>query len=259
MKADLKVVQIQTIDYCNRSCWFCPNKDDARKTGSRMKWDVFDRILTDLEEMKFKGRISLYLMNEPLIDKRLPDWIAEVRRRFPDNFLFLSTNGDFVRRDKLMQLKGAGLDYLQVNCYDENDNCGGRNKKLANIIKDLDGIDSYFKQRSWKGQDGRFAVILKRKPPIQRFWNRGGNSDKVKCLDERKIDVCFLPSTQIYINYLGQLILCCSDYYFQVVMGDTTKDHLWDIWQNEKYQKYREKLSIGRGHELKLCNKCDRI
>jgi MoaA/NifB/PqqE/SkfB family radical SAM enzyme len=255
MKANLEVVQIQTIDYCNRSCWFCPNKDDVRKTGKRMEWDVFNRILTDLEKMQFGGRISLYLMCEPLIDKRLPDWIAEVRRRFPNNFIMLNSNGDYLNKDWLIKLRDAGLNYIQVNCYDES--CEGRNAEFRNIVSGLEGVDAYIHQRKWK-DNGNMAVILKRKIPVQRFWNRAG-SVKVKCQTSRKVDVCCLPFTQMYINYLGQLVLCCCDYYFEVVMGDVTRDHLWDIWNNEIYKEYRDKLNAGQGKELKLCDKCDRI
>ena len=46
----------------------------------------------------------------------------------------------------------------------------------------------------------------------------------------------------MYVNYQGEAVLCCNDWRFEVVMGDTATSTLGDIWQNAKYQAYRHHL-----------------
>ena len=56
-------IQIQTVSWCNRSCAFCPSgKFPVPKTF--MALDVYQRIIEQLHDLRFAGRISPYLMNE---------------------------------------------------------------------------------------------------------------------------------------------------------------------------------------------------
>ena len=61
----------------------------------------------------------------------------------------------------------------------------------------------------------------------------------------------------MYINAFGKAILCCSDYKFEVVMGDVNKESLEDIWNGKKYKEYRNKLKKGTREGLKLCKVCN--
>ena len=86
-------IQIQTVSWCNRSCAFCPSgKFPVPKTF--MALDVYQRIIEQLHDLRFAGRISPYLMNESLLDKRLPELIAFTRERCPDSWIAINTNGD---------------------------------------------------------------------------------------------------------------------------------------------------------------------
>ena len=82
-QVELRGIQIQTIDFCNRSCDFCPNRDGLRKTGALMEERTLDAVLDQLAAMEYHGRISPYLMNEPLLDDRIFEIIARIRARFP--------------------------------------------------------------------------------------------------------------------------------------------------------------------------------
>src|SRR5918999_3500602 len=78
-------IQIQTVSWCNRSCAFCPSgKFPVPKTY--MPLEVYHRIIDQLHDLDFSGRISPYLMNESLLDKRLPDLITYARRRCPQSW-----------------------------------------------------------------------------------------------------------------------------------------------------------------------------
>ena len=60
----------------------------------------------------------------------------------------------------------------------------------------------------------------------------------------------------MYVNHRGEAVLCCNDWRFEVVMGDTAEASLLDIWNNDKYQTYRDHLR-RRDRHLPLCAACD--
>lgn len=78
-------IRIQTLSWCNRRCAFCPSgKFPVSK--AYMPVDVYHRIIDQLHALDFAGRISPYLMNESLLDTRLPDLIAYARARCPKSW-----------------------------------------------------------------------------------------------------------------------------------------------------------------------------
>ena len=66
-------IQIQTITGCNASCIFCPNGKTRRNIpkGRRMDWDLYRSIVDQSIAMGIR-RYSVYLMNEPMLDRELP-------------------------------------------------------------------------------------------------------------------------------------------------------------------------------------------
>ena len=72
--------------------------------------------------------------------------------------------------------------------------------------------------------------------------NRSGNVPDARRLAAPLPLGCERPFQQMYVNYQGEAVLCCNDWRFEVVMGDTATSTLGDIWQNAKYQAYRHHL-----------------
>jgi hypothetical protein len=86
--------------------------------------------------------------------------------------------------------------------------------------------------------------------------NRSGNVPASRHLDGPLAFGCPRPFQQMYINYLGQAVLCCNDWRFEVIMGDTATSSLLDIWTNAAYQRYRRHLR-QKNRNLPLCATCD--
>src|SRR5215813_13978799 len=110
-------IQIQTVSWCNRSCAFCPSgKFPVDKVF--MPVEVYHRVINQLQAVSYAGRVSPYLMNESLLDKRLPDLIAYTRAHCPESWIAINTNGDALSEKLLDRLFDAGLNSLDVNAYD---------------------------------------------------------------------------------------------------------------------------------------------
>lgn len=90
-------IQIQTHSRCNADCVFCPYLESwhAAHPG-RMSEELFTSILDQLRPFApliELGRVSPYLMQEPLLDRRIFDWIDRIYATFPGTMVEISTNG----------------------------------------------------------------------------------------------------------------------------------------------------------------------
>lgn len=259
-----KAIQFQIMDYCNRSCSFCPNTRNARKTRAMMSEHVLYRILDDLADMGFEGRVSPYLFNEPLLDPRVFAIMSAVRRRLPDNVIFLNSNGDALRDDSFKdRFARCDIDGIHLNCYDDEKAYRGMLALVERMAQEHSRIRVHTSGslRLLPSRNGFINVKVVWIPSARpNFWNRGGNAQGVgSTLGSKTKVACEFPFEQMYINHLGQAILCCSDWHFEVVMGDIRKSSIGEIWGDDIYQRYRFMHAAGLGRQLKLCNTCNRM
>jgi radical SAM protein with 4Fe4S-binding SPASM domain len=190
-------------------------------------------LLVDLERAGYSGAIHLYLMGEPLLDERLPAFIAMARGMFPLNTLFISTNGDFLKSEQdVKRLFDAWLTWMGISHYDTaNDHLYGLEKKYKIAHTPLSRLRA-------------------------TFYNRGGN------VPVESVDVfpsCGWVFSKAYVNHRGDVILCCSDYHYEVVFGNIAEEDFVEIFNNEKYGAYRRAHENRIGKTMPLCDKCNRI
>jgi len=262
MQKNLKAIQIQTIDYCNRNCSFCPNVPEHR-TRKKMDIDLYRKILIDLKEIRFSGRISPYLMNEPLSDDRLVEIIELTRLYFPSNQIAINTNGDFIWQNKELvnELFKAGLNILLINLYDEEDTSLKLRKFLEETLKfeDVIWLDSNVKVLDKKIFPVHAIRIRHIPKALPTFWNRGGNVPSVERKESLRKKYCDLIFKQMYINYRGDVLLCCSDWKNEVIMGNVSREKLLNIWNGPLYDFYRRSHLNLCIEKLPLCKSCNRI
>jgi radical SAM protein with 4Fe4S-binding SPASM domain len=203
-----------------------------KSRDSLMSNTIYGVILRGLKDIDYKGAIHLYLMGEPLEDPNIRSRIREAREMFPDNVIFISTNGDGIKDCKdLQSLVDCGLTWMGVSHYD-NSNERLRYKHVPGVSHtDLDMLSRH-------------------------FFNRGGNI-KVPSIDKKS--VCDWVMEKAYINYRGDVILCCSDYHYEVVFGNVLERPFIEIYNCPEYQHYRTMHLANSGKELPLCKRCNRI
>ncbi|HEY9715620.1 MAG TPA: radical SAM/SPASM domain-containing protein [Chroococcales cyanobacterium] len=234
-----EIVLIETRNVCTRKCWFCKFGQERQDEEIReMDWNTIERLVFNLRDLDFSGRISWFWINEPLLDKRIYDITKFTREHCPRAFMSLITNGDLLNEKVVHNLFESGLDGLRVSIYDD---------KTFSRMEALPAHDR--------------VVMLDMRSPIPMLENRAGNVQQHGHLFERaqralQKSSCSRPFEQLVIDTQGQVVLCCSDMYSDVVMGDAKKDRLEDIWYNEKFEHYRNSLlSTGR-NGLNLCDGC---
>ena len=100
---NLKLVEIEIFNYCNRTCDFCPNETIDRKSAViELPEPCFLQTLEELKNQNFSGYVTFSRYNEPLSqDKLLKKRAKQVREYLPNVTLIFNTNGDFLTKKRL--------------------------------------------------------------------------------------------------------------------------------------------------------------
>lgn len=273
--ADLEVplftrIQIQTVSWCNRSCAFCPSgKFPVPKAF--MPIETYQRIIQQLQALHFAGRISPYLMNEALLDKRLPDLIAYARAHCPESWIAINTNGDALSEALLHRLFDAGLNNLDVNAYDSPTQHAAHVTLMQRVAAQRPSLTCRigYSNPFFQGENLPRSMQLLNcrdmscwepqflaKIATPHLYNRSGNVPSARRLEAPLPLPCARPSQQMYVNYRGAAVLCCNDWRSEVIMGDTATATLDAIWTNDKYRQYRRHLQ-QKNRAMPLCATCD--
>lgn len=233
-------IEIETINRCNNDCSFCPaNKNQDIRHTTKMEWDLFKKIIDELSEMNYSGRISLFSNDEPLLDDRIFDFIEYAKKKLPNAYHSLFTNGILLDDEKYKRLINS-LHYLRINNYNDKLEVNDNIRKI---------IDKHYEERGC-----RVVIEVRRKNQV--LLNRGGlspNNDTEYYYDSP----CVLPFVQMVIRPDGKVSRCCQDVYGNTTLGDVNKQSLKDIWEGKGFFDIRNKMLNGKRRSMEYCNKCD--
>lgn len=227
-------VSLEISAFCNRKCSWCPQHDHPRKQ-ELMPMPTIEKVARDLAAAGFAGSFGLHFFNEPLCDKRLEDIVRLVKSILPDAEVYFHTNGDLLTVERFRDLLTAGLHKITVNQYE-----GKPSEAFLKFLADLTVEEKarvkwrVFKKHNIYNRAG--LVQTKRQVPIQRQCRR---------------------TSQLCVNYKGDVVLCCNDFLGQVCAGNVMEKSVVELYNAPLFQKYRAALALGNRAELPLCDKCD--
>lgn len=226
-----KYVELETTSVCNRKCQYCPNSKYSRG-NHLMKESLYKRIIDQLSEINFTGAIFIAFYSEPLLDKRLPRLMKYTRKKLPYCMIKIFTNGDYLTKNLFRKLIGAGVNEFLVTRHG------------SPLTKDL----KYLVKHPFSRDKIYYRISL----PLRYRYNRGG---LVKIPYGKKIEKCLRPSENLTIDYAGNVVLCCNDYFSTVKFGNLKRSHIIDIWKKKNYKVIRKETKRGI-FNLPVCQKC---
>lgn len=227
-------INLETYGHCNRKCDFCfhsnsfPNRD-----AGIMDEDIYYKIIDELSQLNFAGRISPHFYGEPLLDKRIIKFISYIRKKCPYAYIRFSSNGDMLTEELLIKLIKNGLDKILITNYDDFEK--------NDLLKLSQKYSDYIKYRNYKDIN---------------IVNRAGRLFNIKNKNINK--PCLRPSNQLVINWKGNVLLCCNDYYEEYIFGNIKNESIVKIWDSNQFKKYREILRKKAGrNKIDICKNCD--
>lgn len=235
-------IEIESINKCNGICSFCPvnvNKDTREK--KIMSWELFKKIINELKELNYAGRISLFSNNEPLLDERIIELHRYAREQLPNAWFHMFTNGTLLSLDKFKELI-VYLDELIIDNY---------NQELK-LIPNSKAIKEYCEEHVELVE--KVTIVLRK--PDEILSSRGGDAPNRQNLISYGEETCVLPFKQLIVRPDGKVSLCCNDPLGKNTLGDLNKESVLDVWHGQRFKQIRKALYKGR-KEWKHCEYCD--
>ena len=215
-------------------------------------------------------RYSVYLMNEPMLDRELPERVAYITARITKpQYVKVTSHGGLLTERMAGGLLDSGLNKLKISVQSLNADTYRQimGLPLEKTLKNIDRFLALKKQGGYKRpkleivmvdsvqthegisrmrqywQDRDIALYVE---PVENRANQHNIRDTAVGAQKLKaFSWCRRLMEQIYILYDGRMVQCCADWEQQSVMGDLTREHLSDIWYGKHYSDYRRRFARG--------------
>jgi hypothetical protein len=259
VKSFLHACFVEISSFCNRRCWFCPNKFlDRHSERIPMREDTWLKVLSDLRQINYNGVFGFYLYNEPLADRELIlKRVRQAREYLPNATFCCNTNTDFLTADYIPALDEAGLDLLFVQGYLAENEKWDIDRVLMPKFQEIGkkiGLNYRVELRAPDAVRVQYRLpagtrqlqILGVSFDFKSSWgsNRGGLVD-VRA-DAERIMPCYDPCFHMYVQFTGNVMGCCearddSPAHNDFILGKLGEDgDLFQIWTNEKAAQLRQ-------------------
>ncbi|TFH35485.1 MAG: radical SAM protein [Dehalococcoidia bacterium] len=287
-------IHIQTHSRCNARCATCPYVNTAalREHGT-MKWDVFDRLVTELGSADASSTVIFVLQHEPLMNPDLFTWVRHLKTIAPTTRCQVITNGSLLGNFPLEEIAASGVDMLSVslNAHTretfERINTGLDFTTVMENALRVAGDEalrqrlrvSYVVTEINQAEIGEAVAFWKSRgvmTQVKRLTNRAGALPAYESLlsstrpeqnliesaaagvrrSVRRIIGCPMPFYETDILFNGDVILCCQDWNHDPVIGNIGTESLRSIWNGPALTALRHSILTHRCDQIAACRGC---
>ena len=266
-----RLVCIETTNYCNATCSFCPNNALSRNK-THMTDELFEKIVEDCREFPLEA-LEPFMQGEPFSDPKIIERMEHIRRRLPKTKLRLYSNGYALTPKKIDRLIGLGIDHLNIsiNSLDPqkyHDVMGLKLDKTLDNMKYL--ADPVRKHRVANGITFRMTRLdtttLADQDQFIEYCRELGVRPYISGLFNYKGDIgSDLPVpgypcehiTRIDILASGKVTLCCQDQDGEYSWGDVNENSVLEVYRGKVASWFREMHRTGRRREADPCGTCN--
>ena len=280
-------IMIQTTSACNSSCVFCPHTQFRDKLPQgRMSDELFRSILEEMSQVPERVRINLFLMNEPLMDKRIVEKIQLAKEIVPNSIIGLWTNGALLDDELTEGLLTSPLDGLGVSLH-------AHNAESYERITGRDDFDEIREAVMWLAAErlarqrldltlmlrfvgaGHFLDDAERQELVDYWADTGARLDilvghnsraglvtsRVGVIQPRRwMAGCGDEGgpRQAHVLFNGQVVMCCMDYQRKLVLGDLSRESLEAVWTGDTRRQVLRKLyGLRKAEPGFICSACE--
>lgn len=247
------IIEFNITGSCNRDCSFCPvsNPNVYTKTNDGLELNLFEKIVKDLKEINYEGKILFSAFSEPLLHKKVEVLIAIAKKYLPNIRLEIVSNGDLLTTKKLKKLFDSGLDTINISMYDG----AHQIEYFTNMRKEVGICETGVVLRRRYFENGNYGITIS---------NRVGLIDSNEFRDNAEESInelplkqpCYYPFYMILVDYNGDVLLCPHDWNKTLKFGNLKKEKLFDIWQGKALNGIRKRLTHC-DRNFGACKDCD--
>jgi molybdenum cofactor biosynthesis enzyme MoaA len=246
-----------------------------------MDWGLYREIVDQCLELGIR-RYSVYLMNEPMLDRQLPERVAYISARIKKpQYVKVTSHGGLLTDRMAKGLLDTGLHKLKISVQSLEPATYWNIMGLP-LAKTLNNIDRFLELKMKGGYKiPRLEIVMvdsiqthEEIPHIRRYWQDRKVNLYIEPVENRadqhnirqtavgrnrltSYSWCRRLMEQVYILYDGRMVQCCADWEQHSIMGDLTADRLSDIWYGRRYSDYRRRFAQGdlKGMICACCRK----
>lgn len=247
------IIEFNITGSCNRECSFCPvsNPNVYTKTNDGLELALFEKIVKDLQEISYEGKILFSAFSEPLLHKKVEDLLSIAKKYLPNIRLEMVSNGDLLTSKKLKKLYEAGLDTINISMYDG----AHQIEHFNNMRAEADVPQDVIVLRRRYYENGNYGITIS---------NRVGLVNSNEFRDEKEESItelplkqaCYYPFYMILVDYNGDVLLCPHDWSKSLKFGNLKEKKLFDIWHAKALNGIRERLTLC-DRNFGACKNCD--
>lgn len=282
-------INIETVSFCNSHCICCPSSELSKVLPQgKMSMDLYRKIIDECSQYPIK-MIEPYFINEPLLDKNLIERFKYTKEKLPHTAICLSTNASLLTPDIVPCLLKC-VDIFIFSVFGITKEEYEKMMKGLDFDQTLNNISYFIKYKNEKGFRNMSFIrqvissdfilrkgSMEKLKKVNNFWRekgiiwryflfstRAGNlrNSLYNYKNIKNMSGCWyksIPLKYIYIMFNGDVVLCCMDYNREVVLGNITRQSIYEIWNSKLYNEIRDKIyfkkSKGNQDEF-LCNRC---
>ena len=282
------LVEIFPIYSCNFKCMYCLMAVDREKRGymsdkNEIDLDLSKKCVDSLAEFPDKVKILRFSgVGEPLLHKDIVEMVRYAYGKVDK--IEILTNASLLTKELSDSLIDAGLGKLFISIQGTS---GGKYQIVSKINLDFNQFVTnirYYYEHKKEWQKMHIKIIdcaLDGKEDEQKFYeifgdicdsigieyvgaiHSGVDYSKIKLtsltqygLDTGKnVKICPQPFFRLHINPDGKVVPCYS-WTYPYVMGDCSKQSLYDIWNSRRFNDFRLMMLDGVTSVCTTCADC---
>ena len=218
-------VSIELSNICNYTHIHKKCPVSRYKTKKILETEIVHKILDELALYNFCGEIDFHRYNEPMIDKRLFDFIEYTNKVLPNAKISILTNGSLLNQEVMEKLEKYNIWLLTVSSYTF--------KEHNRLIK------------------------LKTSIPYKVYYSHLDDREDIYSRKEiNSVMPCYATLRDITVNCFGDVSICCLDWQNRFIFGNVSSQSLKEILNSETFLKVHSDLFNGK-RNLEICKRCD--
>lgn len=265
-------VHMETLALCNAACNFCPYPTLERQ-GTRMPDELVAKIIRDLTGIPstVSFQLSPFKVNEPFLDVRLFDILAQINEQLPNAKLTLTTNASPITEKHLQRLenvKNLSALWISMNDYREAEYEATMQLPYRRTIERLRAIHRAISDKRIATKivisrvgDGTAADLdfinwVNHQFPLfeTSVIQRGNWLLQVQTVTTPPPAVGCLRWFELSITASGVVAHCCMDGTACYPIGDVSKQHVLEVYNNPSYRRLRSATMVRQ--QAKPCDSC---
>lgn len=221
--------------------------------------------------------IQLHGYGDPLLDTHMAEYVKALH----DNgfYSYFSCNPANINLERTYQMLDSGLDYIKYSIESVNDaehkairgeasNFSDSYKKIKTVLryKEMHNLNTTIVitmldlNRTHQKED--FDKLLEAFKDLDVYiylksedcqWYR---KDFHGTKSIHWSEICKHPWMTMTVKSNGEATMCMEDFNNEIILGDTNRQSLYDIWNGEEYRKFRYQHLFAKD-DIKCVHECD--